>query len=359
MTEKYIIFSPFTAGFTNVLMSYEIAFAVSYLTSRALILPPTSWCVLVDEKNSPKETWQNIWEVCDKDIAKKEFEIHDLLDFKELNFLISTDNSTHSWIDDNPKIKNLSIVDSDLCFFDSSNDINKNDFEKFSYGRPTYDLNIDDRFLKLSGFGHYWYNIFASDTIARNEMKHKVNKALRYRPKYYDLALTAIREKSKNYNAIHVRNPKQLIFDNYTDVVQYKDNPEVLLNQVSRLYKNDKPLYISTDIESKSFFDILKSKYQIIFQEDLNLPKMKHIEKIAVDQIICSDAELFYGSYYSTFSKRINIMRGIEGKQADDYMGFNKIIDVPDYCSSMIPWQLNEFKHWEWHASSHCQWMKE
>ena len=82
MSDKYIIFSPFTAGFCNVLLSYEIAFALAHITGRKLIIPPTNWCVLIDERTAPKEFWQDIWTVLDINAAKSTVNIVSLSDFE-------------------------------------------------------------------------------------------------------------------------------------------------------------------------------------------------------------------------------------------------------------------------------------
>lgn len=354
MTEKYVILDPFPAGFTNVLMSYEIAFAISYITNRSIILPPTSWCVLIDERDAKKESWQDIWTVCDKNYAREEFKIYDLLEFKKLSRYLKKETDNYSWLSgDISSSKNIyDLVDSNICCFNGTN-INQDDLDKFASGRPVRDINYEDEFLRVTAFGHYWYNVYAPSPSDRNKMKQKVNKALKYKKVYYEIASSAMQVE---YNAVHIRNPNQLNYDEYSDVAIFKNKPEVVLNQIKQLYNNDKPLYVATDIDNKSIFNLLEKSYDLIFYEDLKLPKLTPLEKIAVDQIICSNAQIFYGSYYSTFSKRINIMRGLEGKQSNDYMGFNKIIDEPITYTNPIPWQS---KHWDWHESSHCQWMKE
>jgi len=361
--EKYIILNPWSAGFTNVLMSYEIAFAAAYVTNRSIIVPPTAWCVLIDDKNSPREIWQDIWQVCDKDAANEEFKILNLLDFE--SFTNSKVRPAYTWVDQNilansTTIKDIpQLNDSPTCWYNSSNNINESDFQNFTNNRPLLDINHEEQFLNISGFGHYWYNIYANGPAARNEMKRKINKAFKYKVKYYELAKTSINKKCDSYNAIHVRSPWQLIYDDYLNIINIKNSPEMLLQQVKLLYSTDKPLYIATDIETKSFFNQLLTEYKIIFYEDLDLPPLEPLEKIAIDQIICSKADSFYGSYYSTFSKRINIMRGVEGNQAFDYMGFNTIGNKLMESKSPWPWQDTISKHWAWHDSSYLQWTVE
>ena len=59
MENKYISFSPYYAGLSNVIMSYEIAFAISHITGRTLILPPDCFLGVICEND--KKTFVDIW----------------------------------------------------------------------------------------------------------------------------------------------------------------------------------------------------------------------------------------------------------------------------------------------------------
>ena len=341
--EKFVVVNPFAAGFTNVQMSYEIAFAVAHITGRSIVLPPTSWCVLIDEKDSPKETWQDIWQICDREKANQEFKVYDLLEFEELAPYIDKNSPGYSWFSDDvlPNSRTIpSFADSPICLHSEPTDMQ--DFLKFVGDRPLCNMECTEKFLLVSGFGNYWANVYANGISDRNEMKKRVNAAFQYQSKFYELASSMI---TGTYNAIHVRNPKQLMFDQYADVVSFVDRPDLLLQQVKKFYPTQTPLYVATDIPHRGLFEKLASEYQLIFYDDLFQTPFHPLEKIAIDQIICSRAELFYGSYYSTFSKRINIMRGLEGRQSNDNMGFNKIMD-----------QSPNPESWLWYADASPQW---
>ena len=57
----------------------------------------------------------------------------------------------------------------------------------------------------------------------------------------------------------------------------------------------------------------------------------------------------------STYTKRINVMRGIDGKQADDDIGINHMLEPKDRISKDIvnPWKVKSL--WWWNDSSHPQ----
>lgn len=360
-----VIVNPWPGGFSNVIMSYEIALAVAIITQRTFIVPPTSWCVLIDEKHAPKETWQNIWDIYDKENAKKIYQTVELLDCVNLQPYIKTQTDNYSWLEPLPSnigTEVSSLCDSTLCLYNSQQLKDTNDFSLFSNQRPTKDIHTDVEFLTVHAFGHFWYNVYASSKQSRNLVKKTVDNYFKYKEVYYQISREFVKTVLGTFNSLHIRSPWQLNYDDgYEGVVNVKDKPEKLLQQVEQLLNTDTPIYISTDITNKSFFDVLGKKYKLFFLEDVITTlklDLSPLEKIVIDQIIASMAYKFYGSYYSTFTKRINILRGIQGKQADDYMGFNKIIPKPNWETSALPWTL-ENRHWNWYDSSHPQWTME
>jgi len=375
--EKYLVFAPFTAGFCNVLMSYEIGLALSYITRRKIIIPPTNWCVLIDEFKTPKEQWQDIWTVLDKSKIHEHFEAVDLVDFEPLQPYIDrlhSDNSPLIWtgnlrnvVDNVCNAEDLDTLvrtdDPAVCYYNDSIVEDYDDFEKFSYGRAKVNLNFDHKYLHTPGFifGHYWYLAYPGTAIHRNALKKKINASLDYKQEYYDLA-DELMKTYGSYNAVHIRNPLQFNPEKYSGALNYRHNP-VLLNQaITKVFDNDKPLYVLTDVTNKKkdyIFSELAKNYNLIFQEDLKFKPRSSLEEIAVDQTIAVNADLFYGSYYSTFSKRINVLRGIRNRQANDSFGFNADLYKDVEAQDPFPWVKQKNHHWPWHFSSYKQWTLE
>ena len=77
MENKYISFDPCFCGLCNVIMSYEVAFAISHITKRKIILPPKTWL-------SHIEKFVDIWEIFDKDVVKSEFRCVEFEDVPEI-----------------------------------------------------------------------------------------------------------------------------------------------------------------------------------------------------------------------------------------------------------------------------------
>ena len=82
------------------------------------------------------------------------------------------------------------------------------------------------------------------------------------------------------------------------------------------------------------------------------------LNRSVLEQIICAQADNFFGTYYSTFSKRINIMRGLEGRQAADHLGIN-MLQSNENLTHVFPWRKMQDQSWYWNQSSHPQWLNE
>lgn len=343
--KKYIISTPLGTGFANTILGFEISLAISYITDRTLIVPD----ILHNGDRSESGAKGSVWDVLDKSALANEFDVE--------------------FVKENPSLRGLDFImldnmfNSNRCYFNSRKITDKKDFENFTKGRPTSDTDFDDTYIVHYSFGHFYYNVYAGTAAQRNELKRKINSALRYKKEYVDMARQAVPYK---FNAIHVRYPWFQQGD-WPDIVNIRDNPELLHAQILKLYDKETPLYIATDLHTSGllydppryvdkdiYLNPIRKNYKIITFADLGLC-LNDTEEIAVEQLICSMAEKFYGTYYSTFSKRINIMRGIAGLQADDHMGWNKIQDFPFDLTSPWPWINLKDGFWQWHASSHLQ----
>lgn len=362
-------------------MTYECAFAVAYITKRKLILPPNVWSLFISKSQHPKD-YIDIWEVFDKDYVMSEFDCIDFYEVPEFKgkYIMMDGHGDltlkyHSYtshihkvvpetklieftlsdgVDDNPKT---------LCgakeVITNEEYENDSDFEDFKQSRITLNLSkFEDKIIHFENnlFGHYWYSIYPGNENERNKMKETINKCFRYNDRIKNLS-TKVSNKLGEYNAIHVRRSDFL--DTQTQSLEPVSNPEKLKLMVQIFFEPETPLYISTDENDKSFFDELKKIYSIYFYEDFQY-NLTLLDKVAVEQQICADSKTFYGTFNSTFTKRINVMRGLEGKQSEDDMGINyyPFENRQDVITSN-PWKLTFNKQWNWNNSSHPQWKVE
>ena len=372
--EKYIIFEPYRCGLSNVLMSFELAFSLAHITSRTLIMPPKIWWEQLDY-GKQKENWTNIWDILDLDRVKEEIKIIDLFEFEPIKNNIDHITS-HGWyfteyitdyIDDYyhftnrhepEEHRNWDMIANTSCF--ANGIVDNDDFNQFSKSRCVIDVNRPEKYIifKNNLFGHFWYQIYAGDKEKRNELKRIINKCLRYKERYYQLAEKLF--PLKIFNAVHIRSGEprdvhQFTATSFGEIKGLYDG-DYILNSVKQIIKNDKPLFVANDLKDKNILNQLKSEYPCITIDEID-NTLNEMEKALVEQLICVKADYYVGTYACTYSKRINIMRGIEGKQTADFMGLNYIKEnEQEHFGVSFPWNENGLEHWPWHWSSYPHW---
>jgi hypothetical protein len=368
---KYISFSPYFSGLANVIMSYEIAFAIAYITKRTLILPPKTWLLFISESQE-KSGFSDIWEIFDKEYVKSQIKCIDFYDVPEFQGkydLIAGEKSftknIEEYVDSVRSIdfkvgKELEVycINESHLVLTTETYLNE-DFKDFCQNRPTLNLSeIKERFIHFENnlFGHYWYHVYPGDENRRNMMKQKINNCFRYSSRLYHLA-SKVRDKLGPYNAVHVR--RNDFLDARKDDLKSVSNKNNLLQMLKIFFDPSVPLYISTDERDMSFFDEVSNEYNVFFYDDFEY-ELTELDHAVIEQIICSQAEHFYGTYLSTYTSRINIMRGIEKRQSDDDIGINFYpYDHRQDTRTVNPWKLNPDKRWQWNGSSHPQWKME
>lgn len=371
MENNYIIFSPYHSGTTNVIMSYELAFSISHITGRTLVLPPN--CFLCFLSGNDKDNFLNIWDIFDRDYVNQNCNCIDLYDVPELQGAYhlfgnekSYTNNISNVVEDVTEIKfrNIDDLSKDNVTINESHtvivtsDYCDLDFSDFRQDREVLDLGkIKSKFIHFENnlFGHYWYHVYPGDSEKRNILKKKINKIFKYKSKFHDIAST-ISSEIGPYNSIHIRRNDFLYC--MEKQIETTSTDLKILNKLKEYFDVSVPLYIATDETDKNFFDLVKTEFKVYFFDDVieHIPQnINELEKTILEQIICSESETFYGTYYSTYSSRINIMRGLNGKQSNDSIGLNHIGDNIDQ-SLVNPWKYKSNKLWEWCDSSHPQW---
>ena len=365
MGDKYISFGPYFSGLSNVIMSYEIAFAISYITKRKIILPPKTWI-------SHVEQFVNIWEIFDEDIVKSEFDCVEFRDVPEIRDnldLIKGEKSytqnIEKYVEDlysikffNSDGKNVSLCSSNLVL--TKQKYATEDFKNFLgrvKRRKILCLDLPEKFIHFEDnlFGSFWYHVYPGDSLERDKLKEKINKSFRYKKRYYDIS-ESVTKKLGEYNALHIRRGDFLLARN-SDYLSSIDSGEKILEKILPIISNDIPLYIATDESDLSFFDPLRKSYKIYFYQDFGYD-FNVLERAILEQVVCSNANDFYGTWFSTYTKRINVMRGCDGKPAPDWRPYNydpPLSEIPNMYTP-FPWNFREDGSWYWYLSWHLQW---
>jgi hypothetical protein len=375
--KKYLIFEPYRCGLSNVLMSFELAIALAHITKRSLIVPPRFWYEQIDF-GKPKDLWTNVWNILDFTKINEVVEVIDLFDHdlfksdieKMTDHYFYFTKNISKYLDDFYEFTNenepeenriLELISNKSCFVNGL--IDDEEFRVFSKDRTVINVNRPEKYIIFSGnlFGYFWHQVYAGNQSDRNDMKIKVNDCMSYVKRYFEIADVIF--KKSGFNAVHIRSGEPRSIHSYTatsfgDVLPL-DNSEIITNSVKHFFEKDKILYVANDLKNKSLLDKLKEEYNCVFLEDL-APGLSELEKAIIDQIICSRADFFVGTYASTYTKRINIMRGLNGKQTSDFTGLNYINpNVQESFGAFAPWIKTGWNHWPWHWSCYPQWTLE
>tara|TARA_B110000902_G_scaffold50491_1_gene57964 strand:- start:2337 stop:4901 length:2565 start_codon:yes stop_codon:yes gene_type:complete len=357
MTEtKYISFDPWWGGFSNIRMTYELIGALSVITGRKIILPHRIYCLFLSEWQN-KESWFDMFDALDKSKFKEHFdcvEYFDIPDYENLE-------------NDKQYFENISSIAKSITFGDQDTHLgpqngpgndyvlhcgieDQEEFEAFRDDRKPIDLDVEDKYIHFPRnlFGHFYYHVYGKTPILRNKIKEKVNKGIQYRNEFFD-ASQVIADKLGPFNAIHVRRGDFLSVRKDVAEAQTKN----LFQDISERIPNDKPLFIATDEQDKSVFLPLKNRYNIFYLTDFQHDTRDHAE-LLIDQIICAKADIFLGSFLSTFSDYSNIIRGQEGKEDFHREGTNFKREPLVY--DRFPWEVEEYS---WDKTWDFQWKYE
>jgi hypothetical protein len=368
---KYISFAPHDAGFVNVLMNFEVALALSEITGRTLIIPPNFWFFSIS-KGYGKEFFIDIFNYFNKEFIFSNFNCIDFYDVPELSEVFSKierreteskpysyTGNIHNYIEDLENITFTNELQEPCVLSDSQvvlycGNVSDNfDLEKFSGRRPSLNLNSSKKFLhfEFNLYGSYWYSVYPGDKFKRNLLKKKINSSLMYKEEFAEIS-KKVYNTIGTYNSIHVR--RNDFLQDRAEHLSDISTSSKFSSIVKYLLKDDKPIYVATDEKDLSFFDELKKYKTLYFFKDFYDISDELLASI-IEQLVCVNSEIFYGTYKSTYSKRINILRGYQNKQTSDGMGINNLYTkICDY-DNPLPWAKNKV-YWYWCSSSHPQW---
>lgn len=362
---KYILFEPHMIGLSNFIITFEMACAVSSITNRTLVLPPSFYIDHISPTQSLKD-FVNISDIFDLNKIKNTFNCIDYNNVPEFKDKIDLISSHESWFSNiNEHIDNIFYVTFEKDLLSETNTFltfNKNESEDFlifsNHGSRSFvELDVNNQFLFFNKnlFGYYWYRIYENGPQKRNELKRKINNSILFNSKFYEQS-KQISNLIGEYNSIHIRRNDFLITQkNNIDTI---DTPKKLLNVLEYLIPNDLPLYISTDEKDLGFFDLISKKYKIYFYSDFDFSK-NLLHSSIIEQLVCFHSNLFYGIRESTYTKRINFLRAWERKQNNDSIFLNDLYSTSNYSNPM-PWvdkkSNSHYTVYHWTSSSHPQW---
>lgn len=168
-----------------------------------------------------------------------------------------------------------------------------------------------------------FYAFFFQDNSAQDlVLKRMVRDSLRYNDVIVCAAARIVdwfRSNVGHYHALHIRHPAYE--DKFHSDVHAQ--PEWILHDVEKYLPHGSHIYISTDYytydggpdypKDANWFAPLQKKYQLYFSSDFRGVLEHHLPSHyteMVEQFICARAEIFVGTWKSSFSSYIHRLRG-------------------------------------------------
>ena len=238
-------------------------------------------------------------------------------------------------IDIPTKCSNISIIDD--YAIDNINETDMKDFTHYrtqiyfnSYFDKLMDKNVNIVSFNKSNASRVLYNLYT--TKQNYEIMNNICFALSRHNKFLlnisNKLVSDFKSKHKEYIAIHLRlGDWHKSVDNISSNNKIiTDNLEVWLNNNN---KQNHPIVIMTDRKDNPFFELLKTKYNIIFsdelistsiQEELNTQYKSSINaSFLIQKLFCEEASMFIGSQGSTVSVHIQYINYLNNKCYDKY----------------------------------------
>jgi len=172
------------------------------------------------------------------------------------------------------------------------------------------DLSKDSRLL-----AHFYAFVFFADREMDKWVKRFIRDHLHYKSAIFCQALKVVNaimdEAGPNgFNAYHIRR------NDFQFKMAWQSIPSIM-ETTSDVIDAGSFVYIATDERNKSIFDDFKKRHTVRFLDDyIAKGLLEGVDKDLygmIEQIICSKANKFVGTWWSTFTGFINRMRGYRG----------------------------------------------
>jgi hypothetical protein len=122
-----------------------------------------------------------------------------------------------------------------------------------------------------------------------------------------------VRNNDGSFDTMHVRR------SDFKNLDVYKDGTDPAENILADQYFADRrTVYIATDEQDKSFFNVLHQTYNVLFLHDFDhlLPGVDPNYFGMIEQLVCARGDKFVGTYYSTFTAYVNRVRGYHAQKS-------------------------------------------
>ena len=328
--DKYLSFEPWNGGWNNRRMSLEMAFLICFLTNRTLVLPPKSSVHHMDA--SSYEDFFNISKMMKFVSVVRWSDYEDMILLKRsrkrkvsCKSLYSTKNTLgfcrrmKAGRERSDALVNWNIINSVIqipanC---TSNLATQKDIKLFAprfnsskyLGKAFEELDIHSTVhFPQNLFGLFYTTFYFSDRSKRKEAYRVVRDGIQFRSSIQSLANQVVDSLGgqKSYSCLHVRRGDFKKSYGYLDVGNIALRVKEQLASVTYVASDDLSKTFANDLQSMLTNTVIRTKSDFSFLSVFVDP----IELGVVEQLICSQADIFIGTRFSTFSSYITRLRG-------------------------------------------------
>ncbi len=310
---------------SNVRLSFELSCALAYCTNRTLVVPDL--CYIDHLPVSSSNAHNRMYDL------RLFFDFDDLgisvMGFTEFcnkeNIAISDANETNESF----TVYNVNGFDTCHNYIDVSNNPNpilKPDLKCFSERRTEIKLSNDSKYLYFDKclLGSFYSMLRHSNEDDANDVKMYVFKHVHYKSEIFEAAMKVVtwlkREHDGVYYSMHVRRGDFMHCDYKSTCCSMED----VMKHIEPHAPAQTCLYIATDSNDLSEFNVVKTKYVVITLRDVlsqnsGLVAIDPVCHGLIEQIVCSQGLKFFSHPLSTFSNYVHRLRGYMPNVSDKF----------------------------------------
>jgi hypothetical protein len=196
---------------------------------------------------------------------------------------------------------------------------------------------------------HFYTFLHFEDPFMERYYKRFIRDYIRYVDEIFCKGATIVKEmiavSGGRYAAFHIRRGE----------LQYKEvklpASDILKNTFNNISSDITVAYVATDERNKSFFDAFHNRFEKVYYLDdffkkLGLANVNPNFLGMIDQVACTQGEVFVGTWFSTFTGYITRLRGYLGHpESSNFFGDKNHRDrYQKYETPKFPFYMREWQ---------------
>jgi len=323
---KYLIYELFSGvGFCNQLFSLETAIYLANISNRKLILLIRNPLCHCGRASWDYGKFLDFFSDAYLKFLPNGLDVYYRIIPNNIKDNINSDDCSRLQI--NTKFSSCIFIDSEFS--------NNSNIDSFANGREKiiYDFDkIDSKYyyINKSNASRCFYNFYT------NKNRYLLMSKICYSLTILSNSITSNYIKKSFDLAIHLR-----LGDYFKKIDLVNKNSLIYTNNLLKTIEsldNINTIVIMCDRKDGDIINILKSKYDITFSDELIKTTGNPVQDFLLEKYICQNSKYFIGTQGSTVSNYINYINYLDNK---NYNLYNKKTCLKSYNNNKYSWNLN------------------